>query len=98
MSLRDVLMLEARVAFSRRAQPIWFRALKWAIAIGAAWYLWRDSHFWWWIGGALGLAVAVHLVYRWKTKRWTQAWGGWSDLDAASPRPDSSRSTERSVQ
>jgi hypothetical protein len=61
MSLRDVLMLEARVALSRKAQPNWFRVLKWAIAISVGWYLWRDSHFWWWIGGALGLAVTVHL-------------------------------------
>jgi hypothetical protein len=84
MSVRDVLLLEARIALSLKAQPIWFRVLKWAIAIGLGWYLWRDPHFWWWIGGALGLAVAVHLVYRWKTKRWVQPWGGWRDLDAAS--------------
>jgi hypothetical protein len=37
MSLRDALMLEARVALSRQAQPIWFRVLKWAIAIGVCW-------------------------------------------------------------
>ena len=61
MSVRDALMLEARVAFSRKAQPIWFRVLKWAIAIGVGWYLRRDPHFWWWILAALGLAVAVHL-------------------------------------
>ena len=67
MSVRDALMLEARVAFSRKAQPIWFRVLKWAIAIGVCWYLWRDPHFWWWILAALGLAVAVHLVWRTKT-------------------------------
>ena len=42
MSVRDALMLEARVAFSRKAQPIWFRVLKWAIAIGVGWYFWRD--------------------------------------------------------
>jgi len=37
MSVRDALLLEARVAFSRKAQPIWFRVLKWAIAIGVGW-------------------------------------------------------------
>ena len=87
MSVRDALMLEARVAFSRKAQPIWFRVLKWTIAIGVGWYLWRDPHFWWWILAALGFGVAVHLVWRTKTKRWTQAWGGWSDLDAARGAP-----------
>ena len=87
MSVRDALMLEARVALSRKAQPIWFRVLKWAVAISVCWYLWRDTHFWWWIGAALGLAVAVHLVWRTKTKQWTQAWGGWRDLDAARGAP-----------
>jgi hypothetical protein len=83
MSVREALMLELRVAFSRKGQPIWFRVLKWMVLVFVGAYLWRSSHFWWWIGGALGLGVTVHLVWRWKTKRWTRAWGGWSDLDAA---------------
>jgi hypothetical protein len=41
-----MLKREMRVAFSRKAQPIWFRVVKW------------------------------------KTKGWTQPWGGWNDLDA----------------
>ena len=90
MSVRDAMMFEARVALSRKAQPIWFRVLKWALAIGVGWYFWRDPHFWWWTGATLGLAVAVHLIWRTKTKRWTQAWGGWSDLDVARARRDRS--------
>jgi hypothetical protein len=85
--VRDALMLEARVALSRKAQPIWFRVLKWAIAMGVGCYLWRHPHFCWWMGAALGVGVAVHLVWRTKTKRWTQAWGGWSDRDAAGGAP-----------
>jgi hypothetical protein len=37
MSVRDALMLELRVALSRMAQPVWFRVLKWTIAIGVVW-------------------------------------------------------------
>ena len=83
MSVRDALMLELRVAFSRKAQPIWFRVLKWTVVLAVGAFLWRGSHFWWWLGGALGLGLTLHLVWRWKTKRWTRAWGGWSDLDTA---------------
>jgi hypothetical protein len=31
MPTRRIIRREARVAFSRRAQPLWFRILKWAI-------------------------------------------------------------------
>jgi hypothetical protein len=27
-------------------------------------------------------ALAVHFLYRWKTRAWTRAWGGWKDLAA----------------
>jgi len=29
--------------------------------------------------GSHALGVAVHLVYRWKTKGWTRARGGWAE-------------------
>jgi len=45
--------------------------------------LWRGSYFWFWILGALVLGLTVHLIWRWKTKGWTQPWGGWDDLEAA---------------
>lgn len=74
---------EVRVAVSRRAQPIWFRVLKWVIALGLSAVFWRATYFWFWIVGALGSGLAVHLIWRWKTKGWTQPWGGWDDLEAA---------------
>lgn len=46
--------------------------------------LWRTPYFWWWIGGAIGLGLTVHFIWRWKTRGWTQPWGGWNDVDAAS--------------
>ena len=81
--LRDALMLELRVALSPRAQPIWFRVLKWTITIGLVVYFWGAPGFWWWVAGALGVALTVHFVWRAKTKRWTQPWGGWKDVEAA---------------
>ena len=83
MSVRDTLMLELRVAFSPRAQPVWFRVLKWTITIGLAWYFWRDPRFWWGLAGALVLAMTAHFVWRAKTRRWTKPWGGWNDVESA---------------
>ncbi len=27
--------------------------------------------------------VALHMLWRVKTRAWTQAWGGWDDVDTA---------------
>ncbi len=72
-----------RVALSRKAQPVWFRALKWAVLIAVTARWWRHPYFWRWMLGAFGLALTLHLIWRWKTKKWTRAWGGWDDLDTA---------------
>ena len=71
-----------RVAFSRRAQPVWFRVVKWIVIVGISAMLWGSPYFWLWIAGFLTLATTVHFIWRWKTKVWTQPWGGWNDLDA----------------
>jgi hypothetical protein len=83
MSVGKSLKREVRVAFSRRAQPVWFRVLKWVIAFGISVILWRTPYFWLWIVGSLGLGLTVHVIWRWKTKGWTRPWGGWNDLEAA---------------
>jgi hypothetical protein len=83
MSSRDTLATEARVAFSRGAQPHWFRVAKWIAIIAAVRYLWGQPSFWWWVGGASVLALTLHLLWRVKTRAWTQPWGGWDDVDTA---------------
>jgi hypothetical protein len=82
MSATNTLKREVRVALSRRAQPVWFRVLKWVIAVGVSVTLWRTPYFWMWILGALGLSLTLHIIWRWKTKGWRQPWGGWSDVEA----------------
>jgi hypothetical protein len=88
MSFRDAVALELRVALSPRAQPIWFRALKWTVIVSLVIYFWGASHFWWWVAGAAAVAASLHLLWRSKTKRWTQPWRGWNDL--AATRSDAS--------
>jgi hypothetical protein len=86
MSARDALTREVRVAFSPRAQPVWFRVLKWAIIVVVTAIYWRAPNFWLWMAAAFGLALTLHFVWRRKTKAWTRPWGGWNDVEAASKK------------
>ena len=93
MSLRDAIALELRVALSPTAQPIWVRVLKWTLIIVAFWYFGNAQYFWWCVLVLFGVAVGLHLLWRSKTKVWTQPWRGWNDVDAVqrgggnTPRP-----------
>ncbi len=80
--LAHALRLEARIAFSRRAQPVWFRFIKWTcILVGIA--LFHERRWFWWTFASLtATMILVHFIYRRKTNTWTRAWGGWSDMEA----------------
>jgi hypothetical protein len=82
MPIPPVLRREARVALSRRAQPLWFRVGKWVVVLALVARYWDSPTFWTWMGIALAASLALHLLWRKKTKGWTQPWGGWKDLDA----------------
>ena len=83
MAAGRTLRREVRVALSPRAQPIWFRVLKWVVLIVISVKLWPTPYFWWWIVGSITLALTLHMIWRWKTRAWTQAWGGWDDVGTA---------------
>ena len=81
-TFKQALLRETRVALSLRAQPLWFRILKW-IAIIAYIAAFHDrAWFWLVLAGCFAAALAVHFLYRWKTRTWTRPWGGWNDLAA----------------
>jgi hypothetical protein len=80
--MRSVIRRELNVAFSKKAQPMWFRVAKWVFILGVTAALWRSPYLGWFLGGAVVVGLAIHLLWRWKTKEWTQPWGGWSDLEA----------------
>jgi hypothetical protein len=89
----DQLRREARVAFSPRWQPIWFRVLKWMIFSGVTAYLWGTRSFWIWILFIVALTAGIHLLWRYKTKGWREPWAGWDDIDTAEGRkPDKGES------
>ena len=73
---------ELRVAFSVRAQPVWFRVLKWTCVLAGVMVFHDRNWFWWALAGLAAAGTLMHCFYRWKTKSWTSAWGGWNDLKA----------------
>ncbi len=91
MSVGAAWKREVRVALSRKAQPIWFRVVKWACIAAVVVFLWGSSSFWFWILGATGLALTLHLFWRWRTKGWTRPWGEWDDVETANNDPGAPR-------
>ncbi len=73
---------EFRVAFSRRAQPVWFRIVKWTCILTSVALFHGQPWFWWTLTGVALAGCCMHIFYRCKTKTWTRVWGGWNDLDA----------------
>jgi hypothetical protein len=83
MSMRNAIRRELRVAFSRKAQPVWFRVAKWILAVGISVLLWPTPYFWLWILGAPGLGLTVTSSGGGKPESWARPWGGWEDVEAA---------------
>jgi hypothetical protein len=63
--------------FSKDTQPLWFRIAKWTVFIGLAYILHGTQWLWGWVIGIPIAGLAMHSVFRWKTKGWTRSWGGW---------------------
>ena len=82
MARSSIIRREARRSLPARP-TLWFRILKWAILIVVGVTFWRAPLFWVCLLAALVLSLALHLFWRWKTKGWTQPWGGWSDVETA---------------
>ena len=82
-ALSSALRREYRVAFSRRAQPVWFRVTKWLVFLTLAVAFGHQPLFWWCLLALSPLGLGLHILYRWKTRCWTRPWGGWNDLAAA---------------
>lgn len=82
--MRETIERELRVAFSKKAQPVWFRIVKWTVFLGVSGALLstKRAWFWSWLLGTTLAGATVHTIWRWKTEGWTRPWGGWHDLEA----------------
>jgi hypothetical protein len=77
MSYRKLIARELEVAFSKNAQPVGWRVAKYLI-LGTVLYLyWNTPTLWWLLGIGFGLGLLLHFWYRYRTKAWTQSFGGW---------------------
>ncbi len=85
--MRQTIVREWRVASSRRAQPLWFRIIKWTVFLAVSAALLGSRRFWYWLLAASLASITVHVIWRWKTQGWTRPWGGWNDREAGRPRP-----------
>lgn len=71
------LKREFEVAFSKNAQPLLFRVLKYVVLICLISIFWRSRLFWVLLTLVLVLSLVVHVWYRYKTASWTKSYGGW---------------------
>ncbi len=76
----DVIRKELKVTFSRDAQPLWFRIAKWVIFMAVSTRLRGTRWFRVWALGGVLAGLTLHFIYRWKTRGWTEPWGGWADI------------------
>jgi hypothetical protein len=76
----DVIRKELKVAFSRDAQPLWFKIAKWVIFMAVSKRLRCTCWFRVWTLGVVLTGLTLHSIYRWKTRGWTEPWGGWADI------------------
>ncbi len=83
--IHPTLKREIEVAFSKNAQPIWFRIFKWTLFIGGMYLLWNTEYALWYFLAFLTAGVTVHLLWRYKSRSWTQSWYGW-DYERNKPK------------
>lgn len=88
MSWKKVINREVEVAFSKHAQPVWFRIVKYIVIISVLYFFWDSP--WLWRGFAIFLLLGfvIHLWYRHKTERWTKTYGMW-DYEKNKPKKTS---------
>lgn len=77
MSLSKILKREYEVAFTRNAQPLWLRVGKYALIVVPGIFWWQSQWYWIILSALLILSLCIHFWYRYKTKAWTESFGGW---------------------
>jgi hypothetical protein len=83
--MNETIKREVRVSFSKKAQPVWFRIVKWVVFLSVTAALWNTNYLGWWLVLLTVVTLILHFTWRYKTKGWTQPWGGWNDIEAAHP-------------
>ncbi len=69
---------EIEVAFSKHAQPIWFRVLKYILLGFLVYFLWGTNLLWIILLIIFVFGMSLHFWYRHKTQGWTKSYGLWN--------------------
>jgi hypothetical protein len=85
MRLPEAIRREIRVACSRRVQSSRVRILKWTMFVIVTAVFYQSRTYWLIVLAVLVACLLVHMLYRIKTKAWSQPWGGWNDVQTAYP-------------
>ena len=75
--LSKAIKREFEVAFSRNAQPVWFRIIKYLVLGVFVYFFWGNPLFWPILSIAFALSLTLHFWYRIKTEGWTRSYRGW---------------------
>jgi len=78
MSFKDKFRREWEVAFSKHAQPVWFRIVKYIVLAGLFYFLWGRPALWITLLAVLTVGLGLHFWYRHKTAGWTKSYGLWN--------------------
>ncbi len=83
--MNSIIKREIEVAFSKHAQPAWFRVAKYVLLAVLVYFFFDTPIFWWLLSFFLLAAMVLHFWYRHKTQAWTKSYGGW-DYEKNKPK------------
>lgn len=77
MSFGKLIKRELEVAFSKHAQPLWFRIVKYIVLACILYFFWGTNLLWIILIVLFVLSMLMHFWYRHKTGGWTKSYGLW---------------------
>jgi len=77
MPLPPIIKRELEVAFSKDAQPVWFRIVKYILLGTMVYFLWGTQLLWNILFSVFVIGTALHFWFRYKTHGWTKSYGKW---------------------
>ena len=73
-----IIKREIEVAFSKHAQPVWFRVVKYVLLGIGLFFFWNKKTFWIILLIVVLVGIVLHLWFRYKTQGWTKSYGLWN--------------------
>jgi hypothetical protein len=86
MPFKKIIKREFEVAFSKHAQPVWFRIIKYIVLGFIVYFFWGTRLLFIIFLSLFSLGLVLHFWYRYKTQGWTKSYGLWKhDRSPGSP-------------